>query len=435
VHRVDDTGGAGAPPRNRYAVRVTPDSKPRPRIALAHDWLVGYRGGEAVLDRIVKVASGLGEVVGLYTMFDDGRPLTPAIDALRGVLTASPLNSGRLFRRWLLPLYPGGWGVGRLSRALRADHERLLEGSGRGIDLVISTSSAAMHGLSPPPGVPHLCYCHSPARYLWSQSDQYAGGIRGVALNVLGQRLRDRDRDASRNVTRWLANSRHTQREIARCFRAESRVVFPPVRTEYFTPGALDGARSAESEGGFMLYAGALEPYKRVDLCIDAAKEMRRRLVVAGSGSCSTLLWRRAANDPRITFEGRVSDERLRELYRRADLVLFPQQEDFGIVAAEAQACGTPVVALAAGGALDTVVSGCTGVLVEPPITNDGLRDRLDVESLWRGIEQCPRKPECSVHCRRNAEAFSESVFDAAMAAEIRTALEHVQSAGTGLSA
>lgn len=403
---------------------VTQDVHPRPRIALAHDWLVGYRGGEAVLDRIARVAANIGEIVGLYTMFDDGRPLTPAIDDLRGRLRVSSLNRGRRVRRWMLPLYAGA--VRELSSRLRADHDRLVEQTGRGIDLVISTSSSAMHGLTPPPGrgggVPHLCYCHSPARYLWSLADQYSGGVRGIALNMFRERLMRIDREASRSVTRWIANSRHTQSEILRCFGRGSRVVFPPVRTEYFNHSTTPGPTTGK-EGGFMLCAGALEPYKRVDLCIDAARAMRRRLVVAGDGSCAGSLRRRAAGDPLITFEGRVSGERLRELYRDADLLLFPQQEDFGIIAVEAQACGTPVVALSAGGALDTVVSGCTGVLIRPEGGWVARGDPREVEALRRGIEECPRKPECSAQCRRNAEVFSEAAFDAAMAEEIKSSI------------
>jgi glycosyltransferase involved in cell wall biosynthesis len=368
-----------------------------PRIALAHDWLCGYRGGEAVLERLALLAERLGTPAGLYVMFDDGRPLSSAVDRWRraGLIHASTLNgvplSARL-RRWLLPRYPAA--VDQLSRRLSADH-----GSAP-IDLLISTSSAAIKGMGAPPGVPHLCYCHGPARYVWSQSVEYGGAgagsrLRSAGLRWYGPKFRVWDRRTAANVTAFVANSAHTAAEIRRCYGRESEVVHPPVRTGFFTP---DDTVQRE---GFWLVAGALEPYKRVDLAIAAAERAGARLVIAGDGSGRAALERTASS--LVRFAGRVSDEELRRLYRTAGVLIFPQVEDFGITAVEAQACGLPVVARRAGGALDSVVEGVTGTFF----------DEATPEAVAAAVKRVPR--ESAGECRRNAERFGEGAFDARM--------------------
>lgn len=394
---------------------TSPDASRRSlRIALAHDWLCGYRGGEAVLERLIQLVRTHHELAGLYVMFDDHRPVAPGIDAARRTCSwigKLPGASGPL-RRWLLPVYPRA--VAALSRQLEHDHQS------RPIDLLITSSSAAIKGLRAPHGVPHLCYCHSPARYIWSQFEQYAsagGGLRG-RLRALGLRLFknnlqrwDQSSTSADYVTRLIANSTHTADQVLRCYERSARVVHPPVRTEYFTP-AIE--RVGEARDDYWLYVGALEPYKRVDLAIAAAKKLNHRLLVIGSGSMRAEL-ERQAKDSRIEFAGRIGDDQLREHYRKARLLVFPQVEDFGIVAVEAQACGLPVVARRAGGALDTVRDGQTGVLF----------DDATMESLIAATIRCPRRADAA--CRVNAERFSEAAFDAAMLREISSLVSTAQ--------
>jgi len=375
----------------------------RPRIILAHDWLCGLRGGELVLDALARLISSIGDVAGLYTMFDDGRPLTPAINVLPktvAMIGRLPLASTSL-RRWLLPLYPSA--VEDLSRRLAREHAR------QPIDLVVSTSSAAMKGLRPPTGVPHLCYIHSPARYLWSQGHEYAKKSRARALGLaaFGPRLRRWDRVTASTVTRFVANSHHTAALTAACYgikRAKVHVVHPPIRTEAFTPPPPGTQRD-----DFWLLVSALEPYKRIDLAIAAANLARARLVIAGSGSHEAQLRRQAEALPsaRIEFVGRVSDERLQELFRTARLFVHPQIEDFGMTAVEAQASGLPVVAFAQGGALDTVRDGITGALFRAP----------SPEALAEAARRCPKDADQA--CRANALGFTQARFDQAMATHI----------------
>jgi glycosyltransferase involved in cell wall biosynthesis len=368
-------------------------------VALVHDWLCGYRGGEAVLERLALLVREHFEPAGLFVMFDDGRPVAPTVDAMGHHVSALgrlPGASGG-GRRWLLPVYPAA--VSSISRQLARLHAR------SPVDLVVSSSSAAVKGVRAPRGVAHLCYCHSPARYLWGRGGAYAGPgargtARGIGLRVFGSRLRRWDQRTSVNVSRFVANSSFTAGEVRRCYARDAVVVYPPVRTEFFTPSA-----SVRREG-FWLVAGALEPYKRVDRAMAAARAAGKRLVVAGTGSQEGEL-RAAARivtgSGGIEFVGRVSDEALRDLYRRAEVLIFPQVEDFGITAVEAQACGLPVVARGAGGALDSVIPGVTGAL----FTEES------AEAIRLAVAEAPRGAD--VHCRRNAERFGGEAFDAAM--------------------
>lgn len=362
------------------------------RIALAHDWLVGLRGGELVLDRLASLIRSKHEPAGLYTMFARDRALTPELAKWQAF--ASPLDhlpAGA--RRWLLPAYPSA--VRSLSKRLARDHAR------EPIDLLLSSSSAAIKGLKPPKSVPHVCYCHAPARYIWNQQDAYrnAGGPAALGLRLAGPAYRRWDRATSTRVTRFLANSRFIADQIRTCFGRQATVVHPPVRTDTFTP---DPATPRQSH---WLAIGALVPYKRFDLAIAAAKAAGAELTIIGDGPDRDRLLQLAGSG--VTFLGSVDEPALIEHLRRARLLIYPQVEDFGITAVEAQACGCPVLARRAGGALETVIDGTTGVLFE----GDGPAE------IARAADRVPPdSPELRSACRSNAERFSEARFDRAIA-------------------
>lgn len=369
----------------------------------------------------------------LYTMFDAGRETGSPVDRWNRV--GSPLGrlpGGIRLRRWLMPLYP--WAVGWLGDRLARDHARAP------IDLLVSTSSAAVKGMRTPKradgsAIPHLCYCHSPARYVWSVRGEYQGGGRlsSAALALYGPAFKRWDRRTSAHVSHFVANSTHTAALIRDAFDRESVVIFPPVRTTYFTPDP--GAARQER----WLVVSALEPYKRVDLAIRAAGRARHPLTIAGDGSMRWTLEElaREVAPELVTFEGCVSDERLRELYRSARMLLFPQIEDFGIIAAEALACGTPIAARRAGGALDIVDEGLTGALFDAPPTSTpptsipdgtpaGTSDREEhmVEALLEATRLVPEPTtETSAACASRAARFSEDRFDQEMRAQIHACL------------
>lgn len=369
-----------------------------------------------VLARIASLVAREATPGSLYTMFDAGEPTASPVDQWNRI--ASPLSAlpGAIpLRRWLLPLYP--WAVGRLSRRLAADHARAP------IDLLVSTSSAAIKGLRTPrhpsgDPIAHLCYCHSPARYVWSdtvQSEYTSGGtLSSLALRLYAPTFKRWDKRTASHVTHFIANSTHTASLIRAAYGRESTIIHPPVRTSYFTPDPSIPRTDT------WLVVSALEPYKRVDLAIRAAGLALQRLTIAGAGSMRASLesLARDAAPGLVTFEGRVTDDRLRTLYRSARLLLFPQIEDFGIIACEALSCGTPVVARSAGGALDILndprSATPTGSLFSDPTP----------EALVEAARRCPEpSPDTAAACAASASRFSEQRFDDAMREQIRSQL------------
>jgi len=301
------------------------------RVALVHDWLTGLRGGERVLDEL----AGLFPNADCYTLVHVPGATTPRIDRL-GIHT-SPLQrlpgATRHYRK-LLPLHP--WAV----RRLRVE----------GYDLVISTHHAVAKGAAIAPGTPHLCYCFTPMRYVWDQADAYLGrGLRRALATPLVAALRRFDlRTAGpEQVTRFAALSRTVADRIRRRYGRPAAVVHPPVDVERIRS-------SGRPPEDFYLLVGGFVPYKREDLVLEAFRGLDRRLLVAGDGPARPRLARQAP--PNVRFLGRVSEAELADLYARCRALLYPQEEDFGIVAVEAQAAGRPVIALGRGGACDTVV-------------------------------------------------------------------------------
>jgi glycosyltransferase involved in cell wall biosynthesis len=354
------------------------------------------RGGELVLDRILTILQGKAEVVALYVMFSDGAPMTSAIDDVRKVVSRVGRIPGAssIFRRWLLPLYPSI--VANLSRKLAREHDQ------SPIDLLISTSSAAIKGLRPPEGVPHICYIHSPARYIWGQADAYTRdrSLRAIGLKNYRDRFRAWDKETAANVSTFIANSNHTRQQVYLCYGRDASVVHPPVKTDYFTPSPGPVNRTDD-----WLVVSALEPYKRIDLAIEAANKAGHTLIVVGDGSQKGHLQNLAGST--VRFMGKISKERLRHLLRTSRLLLFPQIEDFGIAAVEALACGLPVVARKEGGALDIVTEGVTGSFFEG----------ASVDAILKAVAACPR--HCDDECRQHALRFSPELFDRALLAQL----------------
>jgi glycosyltransferase involved in cell wall biosynthesis len=371
------------------------------KIAIVHDWLTGMRGGERVLEELC----GLFPDATLFTLIHQRGTVSERIESMP--IRVSPLGRiDLLSRRYrsLLPLFP--WAISTFDLS--------------GFDLVLSNSHAVAKGVRKPPGSLHICNCMTPIRYIWDTgADYFKYGdrlrVRRAGLAVMRRALRAWDRSTAAGVDRFIAISRVVQERIMGCYRRESEVIHPPVDTRFFT-------RKAKGEASdFFLIVSALVPYKRIDLAISAFRELDQRLVIAGDGPDREILERSAG--PNVRFAGRVTNEELRELYRRCSAVLVPGQEDFGLVSLEAQACGKPAIALAAGGSLETVVHGRTGILF-PSQT---------VESLTAALQLFRTCSFNSEVLREHAERFSTARFRTRMFDFVRRALdEHRGTANRG---
>ena len=369
------------------------------RVALVHDWLTGMRGGERVLEELCELFPDAT----LFTLFHARGSVTPRIEAM-------PIRTSFLDRlpgaarhyRYLLPLYP--WAVSRFDL--------------RGFDVILSNSHAAAKGIRKPPGSIHICYCLTPMRYIWDMQADYFHysdplGLRKAALKALTTPLRAWDIATAAGVDQFIADSRHVQDRISRCYGRSAELVYPPVETNFFTP-----AQDANGVPGFYLIVSALVPYKRLDLAVDAFNELGRSLIVVGSGPDLQLLRKRAR--PNIEFRGFVPKDELRTLYRQCHALVIPGREDFGLASLEAQACGRPAVAYGAGGSLESVIDEVTGVLFRRQ-TTDALIDAV------RRLERIRFKPG---ELRANAERFSAERFRQSM----RAIVEKAQNSSKGKS-
>lgn len=364
------------------------------RVAVVHDWLTGWRGGERVLAEIL----ALHPQADLFTLIHVPGSVPVPIEARR--IVASPLSRlpgvARYYRA-LLPLFP--WAIRRFDLS---DY-----------DLVISCSHAVAKSVRTRPGTIHLAYCLTPMRYIWDQTDAYLGrGWKRWLATPLVWALRrfDRRTSGADQVTAFVAISTTVRDRITRHYGRDAAVVHPPVDTRAVARAPV----RPNPHGAFYLLVGAFVPYKREALAIEAFAGLDRTLVVAGDGPLRERLEARAPGN--VHFVGRVSDAELHALYRDCRALIYPQEEDFGIVAVEAQAAGTPVIAFAGGGALDTV----------PPAHGNRLFDGATPEALRAAITAFESRPEeiDATGLRSGAERFGVAAFREGFALQVAKLLE-----------
>ncbi|MGI8557204.1 MAG: glycosyltransferase [Solirubrobacteraceae bacterium] len=364
----------------------------RSRTALVHDFLLDVRGAERVF-------------LSLCDLFPDADLFAAVYDELgtEGRFAHRTIHTSFLQRlkptarnfRALLPLYPYA------TEALDL----------RGYKLVVSSSSAWAHGVLVDDDAVHICYCHNPFRYAWNARDAALTGRNALsyaALSVILQRWRQWDWLAAQRVDRYIANSHTTRRRIARSFNRDSTVVYPAVDVERF---------AVRSVGNYHLVLSELMAHKRIALAIEAFNRLGWPLVVIGNGPDARRLQRLAG--PTIRFEGRVSDARAAELLAGARALVVTATEEFGIAAVEAQAAGRPVVALAEGGACETVVDGLTGVFYEAPEPASLIEALLAFNPL--AIEPA--------ECVRNARRFDNAHFQTGVMRIVEDALSRERTA------
>jgi len=361
------------------------------KLALVHDWLNGMRGGEKVLE----VLCDLFPDADLYTLFYEPDRVSEKIrrmDPCPSVLQRFPFS--RRFYRHLLPLYP--WAIERFDMSI--------------YDVVISSSHCAAKGVATGDSQVHICYCHAPMRYIWDQYEAYFGGrnrwrLSSLAMRFFRDRLRRWDVATARRVTAFIANSATVAERISRYYGRDAKVVHPPVDTEKFHPLAGGGG------GDYFLVVSALVPYKRIDLAVEAFSRLGRPLVVVGEGPERRRLEKAAG--PGIRLLGWVSDEELLKLYNGCRALIFPGEEDFGITAVEAQACGRPVIALRRGGVVESVREGRTGVFFDEPRVESLIEavERFDRIVFDRGVIRAHAERFGGDRCRRELERVIREIL------------------------
>ncbi len=356
------------------------------RVAIVHYWLVGMRGGEKVLEELC----ALYPQADIFTHVHDPARTSAAINAHRVTTTfiARLPFATRLYQRYL-PLMPFA----------------LEELDLTGYDLVISCEAGPAKGVITHPDALHVCYCHSPMRYLWDQYHTYraqAGRLTRLVMSLTMPALRAWDVASAARVDHFVANSRFIARRIAKSYRRDSTVIYPPVDLDAF---AIHPTPSRQA----YVAIGQLVPYKQFDLAVAACTALGRRLIVIGTGADEARL--RAMAGPTIEFKGWASSAQLREAYADCRALLFPGEEDFGIVPLEAMASGRPVIAYGSGGALDTVVPGETGVFFATPDADALATAILGFEAIEASFDPA--------RIRRHAQDFGRDVFRQRMKAFI----------------
>jgi glycosyltransferase involved in cell wall biosynthesis len=356
------------------------------RVSLVHDYLLIMRGAERAFAAISDLYPGAP----VFTLLYD-EPGTNQRFAGHPVITSPLQRLGARqsnFRR-LLPLYPSAVGRLRLPPS----------------ELVLSSSSAFAHGVRAPEGAIHLCYCYTPFRYAWYEQDRAVTETPPLlrpALRSQLRRIRRWDLAASRRVDAYFAISQLSRERIKRYYGRDATIIHPPVETARFAPG---------QPGDSLLIVSEIVRHKRLHVALEAARRAHASIRVVGSGPDHAAL---SEAYPEVEFLGRASDAELAELYASARAVIIPSMEEFGITAVETQASGRPVIAAAAGGALETVLDGETGILAN-------LDDVDSFQGAIEGIDDLAFDPARAVE---NADRFSVEAFKRRFSEEITRVLD-----------
>lgn len=353
------------------------------KIAIVHEFLTKIGGAEKVLLSLCKMFPDAP----VYTLLYDETG-TKEIFKRYHIIESQSLKKYPRFLRMKSKLF-----LGKLSQAIE-------EFDFSEYDVVISSSNSFAHGIITKPKTFHLCYCHSPMRYAWDWHYEYLKehhigfGFKGLFIRSLLHKIRIWDKVASKRVDFWIANSKNVQDRIKKYYRTESKIIYPPVNIDRIN-------LSESSTDDYYVCVSRLEPYKKIDLAIEAFNKLGKQFVIIGSGSDRNRL--EGLSKKNIEFLGWQSDKSIYEYIRNSRGFVFPGEDDFGITPVEAMACGKPVVAYGAGGAKETIIDKKTGVLFHKP----------EAESLIEAIlyleENSDRfTPES---CRSQAEKFSEENF------------------------
>ncbi|TRZ46019.1 glycosyltransferase [Robertkochia solimangrovi] len=364
------------------------------KVAIIHYWFVTRRGGEKVVEKILEIFPDAD----IYTLFYDRKTYGDFLDDNK--VYVSNLGKIGFFRKHyqkIFPLYP----LGIKSLKLKDNY-----------DLIISSESGPAKGISKPEGTPHICYIHSPMRYCWGYTSEYVKSLPAI-LRLLAkfffERLRIWDESTIDNVDLYIANSENVQDRVKRFYKKEACVIHPPIHLKLFENEVKSNF------GEYFLSFGAITPYKRIDLLVDAFNENGKKLVIIGDGSEKQKLEYKSKSN--IEFTGTLDWSDIEKHIYRAKALIFPGEEDFGMIPLEVMAYGLPVLAFGQGGALETVIENLQNVGESSGLffyeqTVNSINSTIDLfEKISDQID-----PDW---IRRHSRKFGEDVFDRKMRNEI----------------
>ena len=348
------------------------------KVAIVHDWLVNYGGAERVVETMLEIFPQAD----IYTLVYDEKKMEKSFpkEKVKTTFLQKIPKATKLYTK-LLPLMPLAFEELDLTN----------------YDLVISSSSCCAKGVITSPNTLHISYVHSPMRYIWDLYYDYkkkSNFLVKVFMTIFSKSLRVWDVTSSKRIDIVIANSNYIKKRIKKCWGIDSEVVYPPVEIEKYYPNGK------EAEDFYVVFSRFVA-YKRIDLAIEACKELSKKLIVIGDGEERENLKKLADNSKNIIFTGRISDEEVRDYLQRCKALIFCAEEDFGIIPVEVQACGRPVIAYGKGGALETVVDGVSGVFFE----------KQEKESVKRAILEFEKKSFKVENILENSKRFSKEIF------------------------
>lgn len=350
----------------------------KPRVAIVCDWLVSRGGAE----RLILAISDMFPHAPIYTSIYNPKTLPEfrEREVITSFIQKMPLATKKHYL--YLPLMPYAFEQFDLSK----------------FDIVISSCHSCSKGIITKPQTLHICYCHSPMRYVWDSCHEYfeqygiPALLKGRAKKILHE-IRMWDRLAAERVDFFIANSKHVKNRIWKYYRKDATVIYPPIETQKFAP-------KTHKEGQYYLAVGRLTPYKRFDLLIKTFNDLKLPLVIIGKGKEEEKLKKIAGRF--VTFLGFIPDDELQEVYERAIALVFPQTEDFGITPLESMSCGKPVIALSFGGVLETIIPGKTGLLFSEQTTDSLKKAVLEFSAIkWNPSEII-----------KHAQKFDRKIFE-----------------------
>lgn len=352
------------------------------KVALVHDWLVNYGGAERVLEAFLEIFPDAH----IYTLVYDEKNMSSIFKKEKihtSFIHKLPFSS-KIYTK-LLPLMP--YAIEELDFS--------------NFDLVISSSSCCAKGIITPPNVPHISYIHSPMRYSWDLYHDYKKNsnlFTKIFMSLFMKNLRIWDYTSSQRINKVISNSNYIKKRIQKYWNIDSQTIYPPVNISNLSP---NGKKSED----FYIVFSRFVKYKRIDLAIEACKQLNKNLIVIGDGeereSLKKLAFSNNLNSNNITFTGRISDSEVRDYLQRCRALIFCAEEDFGIIPLEAQGCGRPVIAFGKGGALETIIENETGIFFK----------EQNVSSLIEAIEKFEKLTFNTETIVNNATKFSKERF------------------------